>query len=52
MPRKAFTVTNVYSSYIVVKSVGTGKIYDVYYEGKIGAETGDTVTIIIDDNSD
>lgn len=52
MARKAFTITSICSYYIVIKSVATGKTYDVQYEGKIIPEIGDTVTVIIDDNSD
>ena len=52
MARKAFSVTSTWSSWITVKSVATGKTYDVYYDGKIGAQSGDTVTIMIDDSSD
>ncbi len=52
MARKAFGITGISSDYVTVKSVATGKSYDVYYDSKIGAKTGDTVTIMIDDNSD
>ncbi|MFZ4729652.1 MAG: hypothetical protein ACOYMQ_13480 [Pseudanabaena sp.] len=52
MARKAFSVTNIWSDSITVKSVATGKTYYVYYDGKIGVQSGDTVTIMIDDSSD
>ncbi len=52
MARKAFTITNYWSDSVRVKSVATGKTVDVYYDGKIKPEVGDTVTIIIDDSSD
>lgn len=52
MARKAFGVIDTWSDSITVKSVGTGKTYRVYYDGKISAKTGDTVTIMIDDDSD
>lgn len=48
--RRAFTVTKVWSNSIYVKSSATGKVYDVFYTGRIGAEVGDTVTVIV--NSD
>lgn len=48
--RRAFTVTKIWSSSIYVKSSATGNVYEVYYAGRIGAEIGDTVTVII--NSD
>lgn len=48
--RRAFTVTKVWSNSIYVKSSATGKVYDVFYAGRIGAEVGDTVTVIV--NSD
>ena len=50
MARKAFGVTTIYSDRISVKSVETGKTYTVYYDDKINAKTGDTVTIMIDDS--
>ncbi|VXD21626.1 exported hypothetical protein [Planktothrix serta PCC 8927] len=52
--RVAFTVisTSYYSSsgYITVKSVASGKKYDVYYGSPIGTDVGDVVTIIINDD--
>ncbi|MBD2184551.1 hypothetical protein H6S82_21310 [Planktothrix sp. FACHB-1355] len=48
--RRAFTVTKIWPSSIYVKSSATGNVYEVYYAGRIGAEVGDTVTVIV--NSD
>lgn len=46
--RQAFTVVYLYSGPdIKIKSSATGKVYGVKYTGAIGAEIGDTVTIII-----
>ncbi|GET39977.1 hypothetical protein [Microseira wollei] len=46
--RRSFTVTKTWSDSIYIKSSATGNVYDVYYAGRIGAEVGDTVTVIID----
>lgn len=46
--RRAFTVTKIWPSSIYVKSSATGKLYEVSYAGRIGAEVGDTVTVITD----
>lgn len=46
--RRAFTVTKVWSYSIYVKSSATGNVYEVSYAGRIGAEVGDTVTVITD----
>lgn len=48
--RVAFTVISRSYEYITVKSVATGKKYDIYYQGSIGVEDGDVVTIIINDD--
>lgn len=53
MNRKAFTVTKTWGSSggmtnIYIKSIATGNTYDVYYTSQIGAEVGDTVSVIID----
>jgi flagellar basal body L-ring protein FlgH len=48
--RRAFTVTKIWPSSIYVKSSATGNVYEVSYAGRIGAEVGDTVTVIV--NSD
>lgn len=50
MARKAFGVTYVYSNGVEVKSIETGQKHRVYYDDKINAKTGDTVTIMIDDS--
>ena len=46
--RRAFTVTKIWSYSIYVKSSATGNVYEVSYAGRIGAEVGDTVTVITD----
>lgn len=47
--RKAFTVTRLWGGPdINIKSAASGRVYNVQYTGKIGAEVGDTITIIID----
>jgi|GEM_PF-6628799 len=48
MRRVAFTVTNTYSNSIYVQSTATGRIFEVYYPGRIGCGVGDTVTVLID----
>ncbi|WP_374789848.1 hypothetical protein [Aerosakkonema funiforme] len=49
--RKAFTVTYLWGGRdINIKSAATGKVYNVQYASSIGAEVGDTVTVIIDDS--
>jgi hypothetical protein len=48
---QAFTVVKLWSGPdINVKSIASGKIYNVQYTGSIEPEIDDTVTIIIDDN--
>lgn len=51
MARKAFGVIDTWSDSVTVKSVATGKTHRVYYDGKINLKEGDTVTIMIDDDS-
>ncbi|AFY35831.1 hypothetical protein [Calothrix sp. PCC 7507] len=51
MNRKAFTVTKSWGNcYIRVKSIATGNLYDVRYTSQIGADDGDTVSVLIDGN--
>jgi hypothetical protein len=50
--RYAFTVTYIYSGTrnIKLKSVSTGNQFDVYYASPIGAEVGDVITVIIEND--
>lgn len=50
--RYAFTVTGIYSGTrnIKLKSTATGNEFDVYYASSIGAEIGDVITVIIEDD--
>lgn len=57
MSRKAFTVVQTWGNSsgfwnIDIRSVATGNKFSVYYSSAIKAETGDTISVIIDDNSE
>ncbi|MDM8555815.1 hypothetical protein QUF75_13875 [Desulfococcaceae bacterium HSG7] len=50
--RYGFTVTYLYSGPdINVKSISSGKVFNVKYGSPIKPEVGDTVTILIDENN-
>jgi hypothetical protein len=51
LDRVAFTVTQIWSSSIYVRSIATRNVFDVSYTSPIAAETGDTVTVLMDSNN-
>lgn len=48
---RTYRVVRIYgNNNILVKSLSTGREFDVYYSSRIGADVGDLVTVTFDDD--